>query len=230
MIDYEAFFKLSYGLFIISSGNETNKNGYISNTVFQVTANPPKFATCCSKDNYTCEIIKNAKAYSISVLEQETSSQLIGKFGYNSGKDIDKFKSINFKTGKSGIPVVLDNTVAVFECKVEEIVDVGTHVLFIGEVVESELLSDKDPITYDYYRKVKKALSPKNAPTYIDKDKLKKKSDNYDKCKCRVCGYEYSPIIGDESRNVAQGTKFDDLPPGWVCPVCGAEKDKFNKL
>lgn len=230
MIQYNAFFKVSYGLFIVSSGNNKNRNGYISNTVFQVTADPPKFATCCSKDNYTCDIIKNSNAFGVSVLEQDVSSQLIGKFGYNSGRDINKFEGVNFKTGDSGVPIVLDNAVATFECKVEDTIDLGTHILFIGEIIEAELLSDKDPITYDYYRKVKKGLSPKNAPTYIDKDKLKKKDDKYAKFRCPVCGYEYDPDIGDESQDVAPGTLFDDLPPGWVCPVCGVEKDEFVKL
>ncbi|MFC2136719.1 flavin reductase [Bacteroidota bacterium] len=230
MIQYEAFFKVSYGLFIVSSGNKENGNGYISNTVFQVTANPPKFATCCSKDNYTCNIIKENKAFGVSVLEQETSSQLIGKFGYNSGRDVKKFEDIKFKTGKTGIPIAMDHTIATFECKVEEIMDVGTHLLFIGEVVEAVLLSDKDPITYEYYRKVKKGLSPKNAPTYIDKNKLENKKEGGDKYKCPVCGYVYDPESGDDSSDVAPGTSFDDLPSGWICPVCGIEKDEFTKL
>ncbi len=230
MIQYETFFKISYGLYVVSSGDGENGNGFISNTVFQVTASPPKFAACCSKDNYTCEIIRKSKCFGVSVLEQETATEIIGKFGYNSGRDINKFESFKSKIGKTGVPLLLDNVIAIMECKVEEVIDVGTHLLFIGEVIEAELISDKDPITYDYYRKVKKGLSPKNAPTYIDKSKLETKNDNYIKYKCPVCGYVYDPADGDESSGVKPGTLFEDLPPGWVCPVCGVEKDDFEQL
>ena len=86
MIDFEALFKISYGLYIVSSGDDQIQNGFISNSVFQVTAEPPQFAACCNKENHTADIIKETGKYSISILKQEADIKLIGKFGYKSGK------------------------------------------------------------------------------------------------------------------------------------------------
>ena len=170
MIDIEALFKVSYGLYIVSSGDQNKGNGYISNTVFQVTAQPPRFATCCSKDNYTSEIIKAYGAFSVSVLHQGTSTEIFGRFGYKSGRDSDKFEGMDIRYGETGVPIVLNEAIAFLECKVVETMDLDTHVMFIGELVQCEVLDDSaEPITYLYYRNVKKAVAPKNAPTYVDK-------------------------------------------------------------
>jgi len=90
LINIQALFKISYGLYIVSSGDKAIGNGFISNTVFQVTAEPPRFAVCCSKNNYTSEFIMKYKVFSVSVLAQSASSDIFGKFGYKSGKDFDK--------------------------------------------------------------------------------------------------------------------------------------------
>lgn len=234
-MDIKAFFTLSYGLFVISSKHGDKMNGYIANTAFQVTAEPPKLAISCHKDNLTSEIILKSKAFSISVLEKETDPDLIGLFGYNSGKDKNKFEQTNYKLGKTGMPVVLDNAIACFECEVVDIIDVGTHFLFIGQVVEAELLNEKDPITYSYYRNIKKGLAPKNAPTYIDKSKLSNKPETANEEKksdhpsfiCEVCSYVYDPQLGDELQNIPPGTPFSELPDDWVCPICAAAKSDF---
>lgn len=137
-MNIEAFFKISYGLYIISSKSGTKMNGYIGNTVFQVTAEPAQVAISCSKENYSSHIIQESNAFSISVLEQTVSSELIGLFGYTSGKTANKFESVHYKTGKTGVPVVLENSIAYFECRVVKSVDVGSHLLFIGEIVSGE--------------------------------------------------------------------------------------------
>jgi flavin reductase (DIM6/NTAB) family NADH-FMN oxidoreductase RutF/rubredoxin len=210
-------------------------NGYIANTAFQVTAEPPKLAISCHKDNLSSEIILKSKAFSISVLEKETNPDLIGLFGYNSGKDKNKFAQTNYKLGKTGMPIVLDNTIAFFECEVVDVIDVGTHYMFIGQVVEAESLNEKEPITYAYYRNVKKGLAPKNAPTYVDKSKLdneakpakeENKTDSQ-RFVCEVCSYVYDPEIGDENQNIPPGTPFAELPDDWVCPICAAAKSDF---
>ena len=92
MIDYEALFKISYGLYVVCSGSEENGNGYISNTVFQVTSDPPRFATCCNKDNYTAGLIQSSGVFSVSVLHLDAGSDTIGTFGYRSGKDSNKLE------------------------------------------------------------------------------------------------------------------------------------------
>jgi flavin reductase (DIM6/NTAB) family NADH-FMN oxidoreductase RutF len=225
MIDYKALFKVSYGLYIVCSGSREYGNGYISNTVFQVTSDPPRFASCCNKDNHTAELIKASGVFSVSALKQDAAADTIGNFGYKSGKDTDKLKGMEVRFGKTGVPIVLNDAIACLEFKVVETMDVGTHLMFIGELVHSEVLDDEaEPLTYLYYRSVKKGEAPKNAPTYIDKSKLEKMADKgaFAKYECPACGYIY-----DEEK---EETKFDDLPDDWTCPVCGEEKTEFIKL
>lgn len=225
MIDYHALFKVSYGLYVVCSGSKEYGNGYISNTVFQVTSDPPRFATCCNKENHTAGLIKSSGNFSVSVLQQDAGAATIGTFGYKSGQDTDKMKGVNVRYGETGVPVVLDDAIAYLEFKVSEVMDVGTHLMFIGELVHSEVLDDNaDPLTYLHYRNVKKGAAPKNAPTYIDKSKLEKATngESHAKYECPACSYIY-----DEEK---EGVKFDDLPDDWICPVCGEEKSEFIKL
>ena len=225
MIDFETLFKISYGLYIVSSGDENSGNGYIANTVFQVTSTPARFAVSCNKNNYTSELIQKHKTFSVSVLEIDTPYEIFGIFGYKSGKDIDKFKGIDIKYGETGVPIVLNSAIAYLEFKLEQAIDMGTHTMFIGELVNAKILDDsKEPITYEYYRKVKKGFSPKNAPTYIDKAKLEKPRKEIDnkKYECNLCGYIYD--------NSKETIKFNDLPNDWTCPICGAEKSEFTEV
>jgi flavin reductase (DIM6/NTAB) family NADH-FMN oxidoreductase RutF/rubredoxin len=225
MIDFEALFRISYGLYIVCSGTKENGNGYISNTVFQVTAEPPRFATCCSKDNHTVDLIQSSGFFSVSVLQENAGTATIGTFGYKSGKDVNKLEGMDVRYGETGVPIVLNDAIAILEFRVQETIDVGTHLMFIAELVQAELIDEQaDPLTYLHYRKVKKGVAPKNAPTYIDKSKLEKPKElvEHAKYECPACGY-----IHDEEK---EGEKFEDLPDDWECPVCGVEKSEFIKL
>lgn len=225
MINYESLFKVSYGLYIVCAGDKAKGNGFISNTVFQVTAEPPQFAACCNKNNYTAEFIQKYGAFSVSILDRDTPVEIFGTFGYKSGKDMDKMIGMNIKYGTTGVPVILDSCIAYLEFKVLKTVDVGTHLMFIGELINAEILDgSKDPMTYQYYREIRKGLSPKNAPTYIDKSKLdlKPKDSPLKKYRCTACGYIY-----DEN---TENIKFEDLPTGWVCPICGSDKSDFIEI
>lgn len=225
MINFEAFYKISYGLYIVSSGEKTSGNGFISNTVFQITADPPCFAVACNKKNYTAEFIARKKAFSVSILEQETASDILGRFGFKSGRDFDKMAGMSVNYGETGVPIVLNAAIAYLECRVINTIDTGTHLLFIGELVQSVLLDKtKDPLTYMYYRQVKHGISPANAPTYIDKSKLSPAPQKgpFKKFRCVVCGFEY-----DEEK---EGVRFSDLPDSWTCPVCGSEKSEFTEV
>jgi flavin reductase (DIM6/NTAB) family NADH-FMN oxidoreductase RutF/rubredoxin len=233
MINYEALFKVSYGLYIVSAGDEKTGNGFISNTVFQVTAEPAQFAACCNKDNYTSAFIQKHKSFAISVLGQDAETALIGKFGYKSGKDTDKLAGAVKKAGTLKTPVIIDGAIAWIECKLVQTFDVGSHFIFIGEVVHTEVLDElAEPMTYTYYRKVKKGFSPKNAPTHIDKSKLQKKETKQvtARYQCPACGYIYDPVKGDPDAGIKPGTAFEDLPDSWVCPLCGTEKSDFIKM
>ncbi len=236
-MNIKAFFKLTYGLYVITAKDENNLSGYIANTAFQVTAEPPQIAISCHKDNYSAKVIDKSKAFAISILEKDTDSGLIGTFGYSSSAETEKFKNVDYKIGTTGSPVILTNSIAFFECEVVDKFDMGTHFLFIGKVVEGELLNDaKDPLTYAHYRDVKKGLAPKNAPTYIDKDKLKSEKSKIKKEEkenfgtnfiCPICAYVYEPDKGDKTQGIAPETAFSDLPEDWVCPICAAAKSEF---
>jgi flavin reductase (DIM6/NTAB) family NADH-FMN oxidoreductase RutF/rubredoxin len=225
MIDYEVLFKISYGLYIVCSGSKERGNGYISNTVFQVTSEPPHFATCCNKENHTAGLIQTSGVFSVSVLHIDTGPDTIGTFGYKSGSDTDKLKGKLIRYGETGAPIVLTDTIAFMEFRVTETIDVGTHLMFIGKLVHSEILDDDaEPLTYQYYRDVKKGSAPKNAPTYIDRSKLVKSGPGwkYARYECPTCGYIY-----DEEK---EGVRFEELPDNWVCPDCGERKSEFIKL
>jgi len=225
MIDFKALFKISYGLYIVSSGDKNHGNGFIANTVFQVTSKPPKFAVCCNKNNYTAEIIKNTRAFSVSILQQEATPEIYGTFGYKSGRDVNKMEGLNLKYGETGVPIVLNDTISYFECKVVETVDLGTHLMFIGELIQSEVIDDtKEPLTYDYFRKVKKGAAPKNAPTYIDKSNLEEQTESKNRYQhqCTICKYIYNDAV--------EPIPFSELPDNWVCPTCGAAKSEFIKI
>ena len=225
MINFEAFSHISYGLYLISSGDKNRGNAYVANTFSQVTSEPARFAICCNKNNFTAEFIQKHKAFAVSILSQNTSIETFGKFGYKSGKDFDKMKDTQLKYGETGVPIVLNDSMAYVECKVVQTVDVGTHWMFIGELLAAELIDGtQEPITYAYYKKVKKGLAPKNAPTYIDPSRYETKSTHSDlkKYKCPACGYIYDEH--DES------SKFVDLPDDWVCPICGTEKSDFVEI
>jgi len=225
MIQFEALFKISYGLYIVSSGNKNKGNGFISNTFFQVTAEPPMFASCCNKDNYTASLIQETGAFSVSVIHKDTDPEIIGRFGYKSGKDTDKLSGLNVKYGETGVPIVLNDCIAFLECKVVQTIDVGTHYMFIGQLIQSEIIDDtKDALTYLHYRQVRKGVAPKNAPTYIDKSKLGSKltESGLKKFECTACSYIYDEADED--------VRFADLPDDWVCPVCGSEKSDFIEI
>jgi len=225
VIQLEALYKISYGLYIVTSGDRNQGNGFVSNTVFQVTSQPQRFAVCCNKDNYSASFIQQFKAFAISILAQDTSAELIGKFGYKSGREMNKMTDVKVIFKETNVPIVLDSSLAFFECKLVDVFDVGTHWIFIGELVSAEIVDDTgEPLTYAYYREVKKGFSPKNAPTYIDQSKIETKTENAmsKKFKCPICGYIY-----DEAE---EKVKFSDLPDDWVCPVCGSEKSEFIEI
>ncbi len=230
----ETFFKITYGLYIVSSRDGNNYNGHISNTVFQITAEPPRIAIATHKNNLTTQYIEKSKVFSVSILKQDVTLEFIGPWGYKSGREVDKFRSVNYRIGKTGAPIVLDHTLGYFECEVVEKVDTGTHILFIGQVVDAELMQETEkPLTYSYYREVIKGISPKNSPTFTGSKhekipeqhvKAEAKSQCY---QCTVCGHIYDPEEGDPNGGILPGTAFEDIRDDWTCPICGVSKKDF---
>jgi|TARA_B100000315_G_C14508215_1_gene555685 ferric-chelate reductase [NAD(P)H] len=165
----KALFKLGYGVYVVTSKSNGRINGQITSTVFQVTSEAPTIAISINRHNLTHEFIKESRVFAASVLCEETPLTFIGTFGFKSGRDIDKFEGINFKLGETGAPIVLDNTVSYLEAKVTKELDVGTHTIFVGEVVNADMVEEhKSCMTYDYYHQIKGGKVPKAAATYVE--------------------------------------------------------------
>ena len=219
---------ISYGLYVIGSRKGDNLNGQIANTVFQITSEPPTIAISINKNNLTHEFIMESKVFTASVLSQDTPLSFIGRFGFQSGRDINKLEGVNYKIGETLAPVVIDNILAYLETRVIQDVDVGTHTIFIAELVGAEILKEGEPMTYAYYHQVKRGTTPRTAPSYIEEEKVGViKAQNY---KCSLCGYVYDPELGDPDGGIKPGTPFEEIPDDWVCPVCGASKSEFEKM
>jgi flavin reductase (DIM6/NTAB) family NADH-FMN oxidoreductase RutF/rubredoxin len=222
---------LTYGLYVVTSCADGKANGQIANTVFQVTADPARVAVSLNKENLTHKYVSRGGVFGVSVLAEETPMTFIGLFGFKSGRGVDKLAWVEHKEGASGCPLVTENALAVMEARVVSSLDVGTHTIFVGDVVAGEVLRDGEPLTYAYYRDTKKGKAPKTAPTYHGPPPAaaKERSDvKMDKYVCQVCGYVYDPAKGDPDNGVEPGTVFEELPDDWVCPVCGATKDQFE--
>ena len=237
-INIDAFFKITYGLYIVCSKDGRNFDGHVSNTVFQVTADPPKFVVASHKNNLTTEYIQKSKVFSVSVLRQDVTLEFLGPWGFKSGRSVDKFGDVAYRTGKTGCPIVTEKALAYIECELEETVDTGTHLLFIGKVLDAAIIdSFAKPLTYAHYRDVIKGISPEHSPTFIEHQveiqashaeiKEDKKLHDY---QCKVCGYIYDPEEGDPHSGIPPGTAFEDIPEDWECPVCGVTKKDFVKI
>jgi len=228
-MDLKALHKIGYGLYVVTSVKGDKLNGQIANTVFQITSEPPTVAVSINKSNLTWEYIKDSGVFAVSVLCQDTPLDFVGRFGFKSGRDIDKLEGINYKIGQTKAPVVIDNAVSYLEVEVTNEMDMGTHTVFAGRVVDAEVLTDDVCMTYDYYHQIKRGTTPKTAPSYVAEEK-KAEAPGSGKYRCTVCGWVYDPELGDTDGGIAPGTPFDKVPDDWVCPVCGAAKSAFEKV
>lgn len=232
-LDLSVLNLLSYGLYIVASQSKGKMNGQIVNTVFQVTAFPPRVAVSINKENLTHEYISESRLFSVSILDEATPMQFIGLFGFRSGREVDKLHDVTHVKGNENCPIVTEHSLGIFEVKVTHQIDVGTHTLFVGDVIASRRLREGTPLTYEYYHQVKRGKTPKRAATYIESTKDISVSPTRDKLqhyRCEVCGWIYNPLVGDPDNGIPPGTPFEDLPDAWVCPLCGARKDQFKPL
>lgn len=218
-MDKRIFRDISYGMYFISSIYDDKKVGCIINTLCQITSNNPIISISLNKSNYTNNVIKKNNKFGISIISNDTSKEVIGKFGYYSSLEVDKFDNTKYSL-IDGLPIVEENICGYLICEVLEVVDCGTHDIFVAKVINSKKINEYIPMTYKYYHENLKGNSPKNAPTYVE-DEF---SDNntFNKYKCQLCGFIY-----DDSK---EEIKFDDLPDDWKCPLCGASKDMFKKI
>jgi flavin reductase (DIM6/NTAB) family NADH-FMN oxidoreductase RutF/rubredoxin len=161
-------------------------------------------------NNYTNSCIQESGMFAVSILTEETDPGLIGTFGFQSGKDNDKFNGVSYQEVE-GMPIVND-ACGYLVCKVIDKMETSTHTVFLGEVVAADNLKKEPAMTYSYYHKVVKGKSPKNAPTYIPEEEKKA-----GKWVCGICGYEYDGEV-----------PFEELPDDFVCPLCKQPKSVFR--
>ena len=230
-MDTNALNKLTYGVYVIASGNEKEKNAFIATVAVQVTSQPVQIAIACNKNNYTAEFIEKFGNFSVSVIKREYAPALLGNFGFQSGRDIDKFAKYDCIYGQNtGVPIVTEECLAWFECKLTNKMDVGSHILYIGEVLDAKTLS--------LNRGVAPANAPHGAPKSMEtienqNNKANQINNNQNstamkKYVCSVCGYVYDPEKGDPDSGIAPGTAFEDIPDDWSCPLCGVGKSDFE--
>lgn len=167
MLDITALFELSYGIYIITAHSGEHHGGCLVNTVFQVTAEPVRIAVSVSKQNETYELIEKSRTLAVNVMGESAESGLLGRFGYRSGREFDKFAGVNFTCDENGDAVLKEpGVIARLSCRVCGSVDVDTHTIFLCEVTDAQKLKDETPMTYNYFRDVKKLKASKHAPTY----------------------------------------------------------------
>ncbi|MBR5228153.1 MAG: flavin reductase [Clostridia bacterium] len=207
---------LTYGMYVISTKYNGKDVGCFVNTVSQITAQDVVISVSVNKENFTNKAIKESKIFAVSILSCDSTPDVIGKFGFFSSEQMDKFSE--FKTiEEQGIKVIDEKICGYLICELIQVVDIDTHDVFIAKVKNMVKMEDKGPMTYDYYHTVIKGKAPKKAPTYIEEI-----VDNSIKYKCEICGY-----IHDESK---EKIKFEDLPDDWKCPICGVGKETFTKI
>lgn len=206
-MDKKAIYNLSYGVFMVSTKAGEVANGCITNTCIQVAGNPVRIAISVLNSNYTCDLIKESGIFAVSILDNDCTFETIKHFGFQSGRDVDKFGNITPPTDCNDVPYLGWQSCAVISGKVVEQYDLGTHTLFIAEVVDAKVLSDKEPITYAKYQN---EIKPKNNAASAKEDD--KKIVGW---RCKICNYVY------------EGNK---LPEDYACPLCGHGADDFEPI
>lgn len=197
-MDNSAFYKLSYGLFVVTAHEDNKDNGCITNTVIQQTTTPNRISVTINKNNYTRDMIMRTGVFNVSVLSEDAKFDTFKHWGFQSGKNVDKTIGITFFRLENGVIYIVDGVNAVMCAKVEQTVDLGTHTLFIAEVTDAFVTEDDASATYTYYQK-----NIKPAP-----QQTKKKG-----WICTVCGYIY---------------EGETLPEDYICPICKHPASDFK--
>lgn len=203
-MDKKAMYKLSYGLFVLTSAFEGRDNGCIINTGIQVTSEPNRISIAVNKTNYTRELIEKSGQFNLSVLSEAADFEVFRHFGFQSGRDVDKFAAYpDCKRSANGLYYVTAGTNAYISAAVEQAIDLGSHMLFIASVNAMEVLSRDPSATYSYYQSdikpkpVQQAAAGKTA------------------WRCTVCGYIY---------------EGEELPENFTCPLCKHPASDFEKI
>lgn len=198
-MDNSVLFSLTYGLFVLTA-YEYKDNGCIINTVNQVANNPERLAISVSKSNLTCDMIASTGKFNLSILDKTVPFEVFTRFGFQSGRSADKLDGVSFKRSENGLVYLTEHTAGYISCEVSQVIDLGTHLMFIAEIVDGERLSGSEPVTYAYYHSnIKPQQKQEEKKGYV----------------CRICGYVY---------------EWENLPPDFVCPLCKHPASDFEKI
>ena len=202
----KAMYAISYGLFVLTARTGEKDNGCITNTVAQVTSEPNRISVAVNKNNHTCGMILESGCFTASVIAQNATFDLFKRFGFQSGRDVNKFEGYGkTQRAENGTLIVTEGTNTWISAKVEQSIDLGSHMLFIASVTDMEVLSDIPSATYSYYQD---QIKPK--PEAVGKT-----PEGKTVWRCRICGYEY---VGEE------------LPEDFICPICKHPASDFEKV
>ena len=214
-MDMQAFFKLSYGLYVISARWEEKDYGCVVNTLQQVTAEPPMLSVAVNKNSVTAKAILSSGHFCGVALTEKADLALIGPFGFQNSEAVDKFAPFSTARDKNGVRYLTEKAAARYSCAVTGTLDLDTHILIVGRVEEAEILSADPGMTYDYYHRVVKGGTPPTAPSYKGETKAEEKSAAGARWRCKICGYIY---------------EGDPLPADFICPICKKPADQFEKI
>ena len=205
-MDNKVMYSLSYGLFVLSARQGDKDNACITNTGIQVTTSPNRIVLAVNKSNYTHDMVLETGRFTLSILSEEARFDLFQRFGFQSGRDVDKFAGFEANTGKDadGIRYITQGTNAWLSCKVVSATDLGTHTLFLADVLDGGILSNVPSATYSYYQA---HIKPRPGATPAAGEKKR--------WVCKVCGYVY---------------EGDELPADYVCPLCKHPASDFEPL
>lgn len=205
-MDKKTMYQLSYGLFVLTASEDGKDNGCIINTVQQVTSEPNRISIAVNKANLTHDMIMNTRKFTVSILSEDADFALFQRFGFQSGRDTDKFAGFtDCKRGYNGLNYITKGTNGFISAWVEQTIDLGSHTLFIAAVTDMEVLSQVPSVTYAYYQS---NIKPKPQP-------VGKTEGGKTIWRCVICGYEY---VGDE------------LPADFICPLCKHPASDFEKV
>ena len=201
-MDNKAMFKIGYGLYILTAKEGKKDNGCVINTAIKVTSKPNRISVTVNKQNYTHDMIMKTGVFNVSILSEKATFDVFKHFGFQSGRDVDKFADYKDATrSENGLYYVTGDTNAYISGKVINTLDLGTHTMFIADVTDAEVLADVPTTSYDYYQKnIKtKPEAPKKVTGYV----------------CKICGYIY---------------EGDPLPEDFICPICKHGAADFEKI
>lgn len=209
MFNKSVLWNLSYGVYIVSAMDNERPVGCVANSIMQLTHDC--IAVSLNHQNYTNEIIKKTKKLAISILNTEVEENLIPVFGFTTSKEVNKFDNIKYKLVDK-LPIV-EQACGYLVLEVIQEIELETHNLFIGKIINGDILNNKTPMTYKYYHDVIKGKAPKTAPTYIEEE-IETQGEKY---KCSICGYVYEGDLNKEKQD-------------FICPICKQPKSVFSKL